>query len=563
LAIRLSPGILECDGPSRRCFVNLLFLGTLALLTVACGGGGGSSGPVASTSACIAAEGGSAGGSNTATLTWDAVTHANLCGYRVYYVATSLPTEYRVERCQGVSCNNFVEVHKLAGTTYSDKSIVANTSYSYRVRAADAAGSLSEYSVVASDTSLTVPPAPGLVAAYAFNEGAGATVTDASGNNNTGTISGAVWVPSGVPSGGGVDFGMALEFNGTNSQVTVPHSASLDLTTAMTLEAWLSPVSALPDEWRVVVAKDDAGYFLYATTDPQNSPAGGGFLSGGASIITQAPAELTVGEWTHLAVTFDGATVRLYVNGNQVASQANPPTSFLPTNSTLHIGGLGGGVGFAGLIDEVRIYNKALIMTEIKADMTKPISPDVSPPTRPAALTAIGATALQINLAWSASTDNVSVSSYQVERCLGAACVKFVEVATATGTTYVDTTSLLPETTYRYQVRAVDAAGNLSTPSNIANASTLASGTILPTAPGGLTAVAASTTAQIDLSWGLSTTAPAVYIQSVGQGINAGNSSTYTVTGLSSGARYFFAVTALDTSNNESTFSNVVYKEFP
>ena len=66
----------------------------------------------------------------------------------------------------------------------------------------------------------------------------------------------------------------------------------------------------------------------------------------------------------------------------------------------------------------------------------------------------------RIDLNWTASTDNVGVSGYRVERCQGAGCTNFAQVGTPTATTYSDT-GLAPSTTYRYQVRAVDAAGNL------------------------------------------------------------------------------------------------------
>jgi len=57
--------------------------------------------------------------------------------------------------------------------------------------------------------------------------------------------------------------------------------------------------------------------------------------------------------------------------------------------------------------------------------------------------------------------------------------------------------------------------------------------------------------------------APGTYVQSVGQGLNVGNVTTYTVTGLSSGTTYYFAATAYDMSNNESTFSNEISKNIP
>jgi hypothetical protein len=58
-------------------------------------------------------------------------------------------------------------------------------------------------------------------------------------------------------------------------------------------------------------------------------------------------------------------------------------------------------------------------------------------------------------------------------------------------------------------------------------------------------------------------TAPGVYSQSPGNGVDVGTATTYTVTGLTPGTRYYFAVTAQDTANNESGFSNEVFKDIP
>ena len=76
-----------------------------------------------------------------------------------------------------------------------------------------------------------------------------------------------------------------------------------------------------------------------------------------------------------------------------------------------------------------------------------------------------------INLSWTASTDNVGVTGYRVERCQGASCTSFVQIGTPTGTTFSNT-GLAAGTTYRYRVRAIDAAGNLSAYSAIATATT-------------------------------------------------------------------------------------------
>src|ERR1041384_4794216 len=73
----------------------------------------------------------------------------------------------------------------------------------------------------------------GLVAAYGFEEGGGATTADSSGNNLTGSLGGTAWVATGK-------FGRALSFNGSSSMVSVPDASVLDLTTGMTLSGWIS-----------------------------------------------------------------------------------------------------------------------------------------------------------------------------------------------------------------------------------------------------------------------------------------------------------------------------------
>ena len=75
----------------------------------------------------------------------------------------------------------------------------------------------------------------------------------------------------------------------------------------------------------------------------------------------------------------------------------------------------------------------------------------------------------QIALSWSASTDNIAVKDYLVERCSGGGCINFALVATVLGLSYVDT-AVVAGTTYRYRVQARDGAGNLSSYSPIATA---------------------------------------------------------------------------------------------
>ncbi|MFF2482761.1 discoidin domain-containing protein [Paenibacillus sp. NPDC058071] len=89
---------------------------------------------------------------------------------------------------------------------------------------------------------------------------------------------------------------------------------------------------------------------------------------------------------------------------------------------------------------------------------------DTQPPTAPANLSAAASSSSQINLSWSASTDNIGVTGYQIFRSGS-------QVGTSTGTSYSDT-GLSASTAYSYTVKAVDAAGNVSGNSNTASATT-------------------------------------------------------------------------------------------
>ena len=202
------------------------------------------------------------------------------------------------------------------------------------------------------------------MAAYSFNEGNGTTVQDASGNGNNGTLQGgSSWTTSGK-------YGNAISFNGTNAYVNVPNSSSVQLTTAMTLEAWVNP-SQRKGVWRDVIYKGNDNYYLEADST-SGKPATGGSTFGGPLFGTAA---LTTNTWTHFAGTYDGMTLRLYVNGTQVGSRAQTGPIAISTNA-LQIGGDSiYGQYFPGKIDEIRIYNRALSATEIQSDMNTAISP--------------------------------------------------------------------------------------------------------------------------------------------------------------------------------------------
>jgi regulation of enolase protein 1 (concanavalin A-like superfamily)/chitodextrinase len=127
-------------------------------------------------------------------------------------------------------------------------------------------------------------------------------------------------------------------------------------------------------------------------------------------------------------------------------------------------------------------------------------SSDTQAPTAPAGLTASVASSTQINLSWTASTDNVGVTGYRIERCQGSGCTTFTQTGTSATTSY-SATGLSASTSYSFRVRALDAAGNQSASSPVATASTTATpDTQAPTAPTSLTASAVSGT-QVNLTW--------------------------------------------------------------
>ena len=339
-------------------------------------------------------------------------------------------TAYRVERCQGVGCSTFAQVAQVTTTGYLDLGLAASTSYSYRVVAVDAAGNVSGYSSVASVSTPAAPPVPaGLVLGYSFDAGSGSSVADVSGNGNTGSVQGASWSAQGR-------YGGAMSFNGSSSLVQVPASASLGLSSAMTLSAWIDPAVS-QSGWRTIMQRQADAYFLNASNSSGPlRPAGGGTF-GGSSNYVGGPTASPVGSWTHVALTYDGSLLVLYVNGVQVASK---PYRGRFRRRRVRCGSVGisrMGSTSSGLIDDVRVYNRALTQAEIQTDMATPLggaSSDTTSPSVPSNVAASAVSSSQVNLSWSASTDNVGVTGYRVERCQGAGCTTFAQVGTPTGT---------------------------------------------------------------------------------------------------------------------------------
>lgn len=241
-----------------------------------------------------------------------------------------------------------------------------NGSHTLTAVARDAAGN----TTTATPVTVTVANngGGGLVAAYNFNEGAGATVGDLSGNNNLGNIFQSTWYASGK-------YGKALAFDGSNDYVSVADSNSLDLTNRMTLEAWVRPTAN--SGWRTVLMKENNGELAYAMYARESSNRPSGWLrinpTSGSSQSAVSNTGLTLNAWSHLALTYDGSVMRLYVNGVQKGTR-NVTGNMYTSSNPLKFGGNGvWGEYFAGQLDEIRIYNRALNASEIQTDMNTPL----------------------------------------------------------------------------------------------------------------------------------------------------------------------------------------------
>ncbi|WP_187414995.1 LamG-like jellyroll fold domain-containing protein [Nonomuraea sp. PA05] len=295
---------------------------------------------------------------------------------------------------------------------------------------------------------------PGLVAAYAMNENAGSTAGDVLGN--TGTLTNTTWTASGK-------YGPALSFNGTSSWVTVNDAPSLRLTTGMTLEAWVNPANVT--SWRTVIMKQYTGDLAYVLSAGSDSNRPHTVIHTTGEVGTGGTASLPLNTWSHLAATYDGTTLRLYVNGT-LTSQRAAGGPIRTDNGVLRIGGNSlWGEYFNGLIDEVRIYDRALNAVQIQTDMITPIGaapePDTQAPTAPGSPAATGG-AGSAQLTWTAATDNVGVEGYTVHRSAtpGFTPSGANQVGSAQAISFTD--AGLAAGTYYYRIRAFDAASNQS-----------------------------------------------------------------------------------------------------
>lgn len=197
----------------------------------------------------------------------------------------------------------------------------------------------------------------GLVAYYSFDEGEGDGLRDYSGNGNDGTIYGAKWVDG--------KYGNALYFDGDGDYVRINDDSSLYPFYGFTIAAWVKPaadtsgwgnVRVVERAWHNPVLLVRNG--KYATGINADGNWYTCFAHGGGA---------TANEWKNVAGTWDGQVLKLYVNGVLVDTDDSGCNQIQYTYGVIDIGqATKGGYAFSGTIDEVRIYNRALIADEIK-----------------------------------------------------------------------------------------------------------------------------------------------------------------------------------------------------
>ncbi|MEA2223329.1 MAG: hypothetical protein QOH83_1705, partial [Solirubrobacteraceae bacterium] len=188
---------------------------------------------------------------------------------------------------------------------------------------------------------------PGPVGSWGFDDAGGTTAADATGAGLTGTVNGPTWAAGGK-------FGGALSFDGVNDTVAVADVNALDLTNGMTLEAWVRP--SVLNGWQTVILKErpgDLAFALYGNSSATR-PATHIWTTADVGVNATAALALALNTWTHLAATYDGATLRLYANGTQVATRAAAPPIQVSSSPLRFGGNTIWGEYFSGLIDEIR-----------------------------------------------------------------------------------------------------------------------------------------------------------------------------------------------------------------
>lgn len=259
-----------------------------------------------------------------------------------------------------------------SGTSYSGSGIsiehtissISDAQYHWQARTKDLAGGFSTWVTYAS-------PGPNLH--WKFDEGTGTSTTaDSSGNGLTGTLNSITngdWVTG--------QYGTALQFDGTNDYVSRADNALLSPSGGITYELWFNlDVTASSRSENHTLMEHDHSASPYRSFDLFIDSSNNRLTStlhnqAGTGVFLQGSTSIAASTWYHAAVSWDGTTARLYLDGTQVASSALSGTSVFNADSQFTVGDGDGGFGFEtdGKIDDVRIYGYGRSASQITDDM--------------------------------------------------------------------------------------------------------------------------------------------------------------------------------------------------
>jgi len=220
----------------------------------------------------------------------------------------------------------------------------------------------------------------GLVGYWSFDDSSNPGHDD-SGNNNDGTLFGSTWVDTGI-SGGGVSY------DGIDDYVEIPHDPSLDTNNAFSVLAWFKSTGTNTFNVNTIMTRrgpgyqysfsiydhyDDGNYYLYGMTEQEGV---------GVNTLYSEPDYVDLDNWYFGVYTYDGSNYRLYLGDEttvwEVDNELNSPIEPPSMDVSLFLGSNKNSGGFfKGLIDEVRVYNRALSFEDIE-DIHDP--PDNDPP---------------------------------------------------------------------------------------------------------------------------------------------------------------------------------------
>lgn len=249
----------------------------------------------------------------------------------------------------------------ITGTSVQVTGLLYSSTYYWRVIASNETGN-SGWSSEWSFTTIP-PPANTLAGRWTADDGSGNVMADASVyGNNASLIGSPTWV-NGMS-------GAAIRFNGSNQYATVPDHSSLNIANAITLAAWIRPERT--GSAQVIMKKGLTGqidgYELSLVSNGKVFFRANQQTNGENCRLNSSATHPSDGvTWMHIAATFDGSTIKLYVNGEMNKSLTlSTPVSILSNSLPLGIGAQSNGSNrYQGALDDLRIYNRVLSASEI------------------------------------------------------------------------------------------------------------------------------------------------------------------------------------------------------